>query len=971
MELRFCPQCDRVFGQALSCPECGGPLVVASPDILVGRSFGKYRLEAILGAGGMGVVYRAEHEALQRTVALKLILPDVDDEEYRQRFLREARLAASIRHPNVVEIFDFDVADIGLPFSVMEYLEGRTLRQLLEERPSLEPDTALRILRQMAAGLAAAHRQNVVHRDLKPENVFLAHTGDGQEQVKLLDFGIAKPIGTARQETLTRTGFVVGTIAYMAPEQLLEEPISPATDQYALALVAAEMLGGRAVREGSSAATIIRTATAGPASVPELEARYPASARVISRATRPKPGERFPDVGAFVDALGEALAKDGESSAATRILPGRRKITGLAGPRKRRRLPAVAGASALAVLLVTAAVLMMRYGREAPRGPALLELVRQVPVPVDATRIVTTSGDTLALSGLNGIDLVALDVQRPPGRIALDPGDLLLGTEDGEAVVRDGDRIAVLGVGRSERIELARGVPVSGPLFSSPDSRWFATVEGHRLTVWQRNGTAVSRLGSLDTGFEPETVAVGNHLLAAAGQRTLAVWSLPARTLVRRTVIEETGVTALAVDGISDLVAVGGWFDTVMLLDPSSGSIRRIPRRHGATREVALRFVHLARGTTLAVGERDGVSLWDPGGTLVARWDRPGATIEDLLPGLGGLLALDTASHTVFVLSLGGIAPERTIPFGGNEAWALVADPGSGRVLAGDSTGTLFAIPVTGGHVRTFRVHTQGITALVTDGHHLASASDDRTIAIWRLPSLDVEWRTRAHGFLVNSLRLDPGGKALWSASSDGRVKRWSWPDLDELETIDVGSLLGRPISLHACWIGRSGHRLLAGTWNRILVRLERTADGLWKAHAMAFSSQAGYQLAGLDAVDAVAVLGVGHPAILALEDLQHDTLLPLRWTGGPVYCLAVLDGGQRLLAFSRGEVLDYRIRRASDGTLHYRLAVVRHAGADQPAAAALLPDGRVALATTGGTLEILDTAQITGSWLCDLPAGQ
>ena len=970
MELRICPRCQRIFREELQCPECSGSLVVATPDFFIGKSFGKYTLEAILGMGGMGVVYRAEQETLQRKVAIKLILPGKDDEKYRRRFLREARLAAGIRHPNVVEIYDFDVNEMGLPFYVMEYLEGRTLRQLLRDRGALTPAEVIRILEQVGAGLAAAHRQGVVHRDLKPENVFLARY-EGEVQVKLLDFGIAKPLEIADEETLTRTGMVMGTIDYVAPEQVLEGPISPATDQYALALMVVEMLTGRRVRDGKSPATVIAREMTAPASVPALASSFPALEKVIARATMPNAEDRFPDLSSFVEAVVAPLAEppdeDRETSdgTATKVL----ESAPHAASRRGSGRAWLVGAAVVAGLAVATTVLVGR-GSGPRSGPGLLAQLREIPVPVDARRIVASSGEALAVAGTNGLGLVALGEQRPTGRVDADLEDVLVGTSGGELVLRNGDRIEVLGLDGSERLTLAEGVPAKARVLSSPDSRWLVVPDGQRLSLWQRQGRRIERRRAFDPGFVPGKVTVGDHLLAAAGPEGLAVWSLPSGKPVYRGPPREHGIVSLTVDDISGLVAVGGWFDTVYLVDPKSGSVQRMARRPGATQQLDLQFVHLARGTMLAVGEPGGITLWDTHGNVVARWDRPQAVIEDLDLGLGGLLALDTSSHTVCLLSLGGIRPARTVRFGGEDPWALVSDAGSKRVLVGDRSGALFAIPIENGKVQRFDVHTQGITSLVSDGKHLASASDDRTIAVWRLPSLKVEWRTRAHGFLINSLVLSPGGKILWSASSDGRLKRWSWPDLREQETIDVSSLLGQRVALHACWLGPDARHVLVGTWNRKLVELRRETQG-WRAKAIPFPSWAGYQLLDLGTVRAVLVVGVGHPAELALYDLEHDALLPLRRPGGTVNCAAALDRGRRVLAFSNDEILDYRIRRGPGGRLRYRLAVIRCSGLGQALAAAPLPNGRVAVACETGVLGILDTSTIRGTELCDLPAGQ
>jgi serine/threonine protein kinase len=201
-----------------------------------GTTFAGYRIEDLVGRGGMGVVYRATDLSLERHVALKLIAPELaDDERFRSRFLREPRLAASLDHPNVIPIYEAGEHD-GQLYLAMRYVEGSDLRTMLEREGKLSPERTLAILAQVAGALDAAHRRALVHRDVKPANVLL----DGDGHVYLTDFGITKQLGGAS----TDTGRVVGTLDYLAPEQIRGEAVDGRTDSYALACVLYECLSG-------------------------------------------------------------------------------------------------------------------------------------------------------------------------------------------------------------------------------------------------------------------------------------------------------------------------------------------------------------------------------------------------------------------------------------------------------------------------------------------------------------------------------------------------------------------------------------------------------------------------------------------------------------------------------------------------------------------------------------------------------
>ena len=270
---------------------------------LGGTRLGKYEIQAEIGRGGMGAVYKGYDPLLDRYVAVKVLAPHlVWEKEFVERFLREARAAARLKHPNIVTIYDVG-QEGGWYYFVMEYLEGQPLTEIVRQRRPLPPDEVLSILRPLAEALDYAHHWGLVHRDIKPDNIIVGPAG----QVTLTDFGIAR----AAQETrLTATGVLVGTPEYMSPEQVKGLTVDARSDLYSLAVVAYEMLGGRVPFQAESTlALMYKVVHEPPPPIRQARPDLPAGVeRVLAQALAKEPGDRYATARAFVDALGRALA---------------------------------------------------------------------------------------------------------------------------------------------------------------------------------------------------------------------------------------------------------------------------------------------------------------------------------------------------------------------------------------------------------------------------------------------------------------------------------------------------------------------------------------------------------------------------------------------------------------------------------------------------------------------------------------
>jgi urea transport system substrate-binding protein len=372
-----------------------------------------YRVLKVLGRGGMGMVFQAEDTHLRRIVALKVILPEfAADPLARERFLREARAAAGVKNDHVVTIYQVG-QDRDIPFLAMEFLEGQSLADRLGDDERLAPAEVLRIGRQIADGLAAAHAHGLIHRDIKPANIWLeAPTG----RVKLLDFGLARPMNTRSE--LTQTGNIVGTPEFMSPEQARGEPLDARTDLFSLGAVLYAMCSGRQPFEGSSTMAILTAlAVATPPPVRSWNpAVPPALEELVQRLLEKEPAKRPASANEVRDALaaieaGTPVPLGAAGSPTKTLFPGptweeaQRSPPTCPAPGKLRRIGLLATAGVLVAIGIVGAWLYFRPGPDSGTQPVVLS---GPPIRVG---ILHSRTGTMAISERPVIDAVHLAIE--------------------------------------------------------------------------------------------------------------------------------------------------------------------------------------------------------------------------------------------------------------------------------------------------------------------------------------------------------------------------------------------------------------------------------------------------------------------------------------------------------------------------------------------------------------------------------
>ncbi|HET7584137.1 MAG TPA: serine/threonine-protein kinase [Gemmatimonadaceae bacterium] len=309
-DVKRCPQCGTQYAPAVMfCPRDGTALRAVAGAGLVGDVLAeRYRVVRVLGEGGMGRVYLAEHVKMGRQCAIKVMNPTLaNDDAALGRFNREAANASRISHPHVAAIYDFGETPDGLVYLAMEYVDGEPLTALLERHGALPLARAVEIARQVASALDAAHELGIIHRDLKPDNIMIARDRNDADVAKVVDFGIAKARDGEGAQRVTRTGMVVGTPEYMSPEQLAGDEVDARSDVYALGLVTYHMLTGTLPFAGTTAQeTMLARLTQPPRTLAQVrpDVTWPEGVQAaLDRALSRTPGARFARAGEFADAL--------------------------------------------------------------------------------------------------------------------------------------------------------------------------------------------------------------------------------------------------------------------------------------------------------------------------------------------------------------------------------------------------------------------------------------------------------------------------------------------------------------------------------------------------------------------------------------------------------------------------------------------------------------------------------------------
>lgn len=737
--MKYCPICKACYEDTDDrCSKDRIFLVEAFPGQ---RMVDKYRIDALIGQGGMGTVYRATHLELDRVVALKIVLPDyVSSSETLERFRREARAAARLNHSSVITIYDFGLLENGRAYLAMELLNGRSLRDEIEKLGILSPKRTLDILKPVCEAVQAAHNAGVIHRDLKPDNIIIESSENNPDMVKVVDFGIAKlKEKSGKSMTLTGPGLVMGTPHYMSPEQCKGEELDIRSDIYSLGVMLYEMLSGQVPFDAPTpSAVIIQHAIDPPRKLstvrrdikPELE-------EVVMKALTKSRQTRQQTVMQLYEELEKSILLDKQS---VNVFPNSKSATPIPPPPPLPR-------SILATPRQTGALEEEEILKLSRKAETIVD-IKVSDIPKVNKEEKTKKDEKEENSFISEENPLSLTMEQD-----IETGDLSLSPEGfAEALAKQASKMSDLDL---EASELLAHTNISNEEIFLQE---IAVLQGHEHVIKAIN-------------YTPD----GKYLVSASSDGAIKIWDLKKKRVRGALHGHELAVNALAIAPNGTLVASASSDGSVRIWDLNTEKeITRFDKYQGSLRSLA--FAPNSR--LLAVANDANIELWD----IIAR--------QKLTTFSGHIRLVESVefSRDGNLLISGGV--DETIRF-----WDINKKGLAGKISAPSHcintlSSSVDGILATGGKDYTIRLwdvtsqselailegHEASIRAIAfsSRGDYLVSADWDGFIKLWDTATGVSVFSIEGHESAVLTVDFSPDEKQIATAGYDQIIKLWN-----------------------------------------------------------------------------------------------------------------------------------------------------------------------------------------------------
>jgi serine/threonine protein kinase len=703
---------------------------------------GKYELKETIGQGGFGTVYRAVDTGLDVERAVKVLHPALAaNAEFIERFQREARFAVRMDHPNVVPVYDLGEAD-GRFYLAMRYMPGGSLKDLLEKEGPLPVERAVEIARQVADGLEAMHTQGLVHRDLKPGNILI----DADGSMRLSDFGFARALNATASATLTTAGGLVGTPAYMAPEQFDPDlgENGPAGDLYALGVIVFEMLAGSLPFSGETPALIAAHLYKPAPDLSKLRPEIPVGvSAALQKALAKHPSERFATAGEFARALvnSESIGTSSETPGMNAAPPKEAAPEPVHQPSAPEQKPAPQAIPSGGTQRPGQPVPPARPVTQKPKskhsplwiglavGGGLFGLAAVVVIGVIFLSILanlggqspTTAADPTMAKIYSAVDATLQSTMIPTSTSDLESD--IITTANAERV--------------QELSQLQVGIVYA--LAYSPDGTMLAVALRESIVIYRSTGDSLTQLQEISVQPFVEDVAFsldGKILAFASDDHTVKLWDIASGGLINTLEGHSDYVASVAFSPDGKTLASSSGDKTIKLWNVSTGDLLNTLAGHS---DGVGSVIFSPDGQTLASGSHDAsIKLWDVS---------------------SGILLKTLEGHTMYIGALAFTPDGQTLISG-----------------SGDDTLRMWSVS-TGKLLRTMNADSTWVdfVAISPDGQIVATGSQDGSVKLWNIADGKQLKNLQVHTSWISGLAFAPDGKTLVSGSRDETIRFWGF----------------------------------------------------------------------------------------------------------------------------------------------------------------------------------------------------